>query len=400
MNIALVNPPSSFLIDQAVHPPLGLWYLGAVLKRSGYNVQYADMGLGDSLPKDADVYGVTGTTPQLSHVKSVIGEIKTRGKPVVAGGPHATVLPASMIVAGATAVVQGEGEEALLRVLEIPDLKAVVNITARRIVDLDALPFPDRSQCRRYRYWITDRVGRKHEATTIISSRGCPNRCAFCSHAVWGKLYRERSADNVLAELRELKSLGYDAVHFFDDSLCINKRRLKALCEGIKRLGMWWRCFVRADQVTPEILEAMSEAGCVEVGLGVESGSQKVLAAINKGETVAQQQEAIGWAQKAGIRVKAFLIVGLPGEDWESIDSTQRLLQSSCPDDIDVSVLQLMPGSPLYENPQAFGLTVTDGPMWYKGRKGEYVCNHRTQRLSSDDLLVARDYLESRFKCA
>jgi radical SAM superfamily enzyme YgiQ (UPF0313 family) len=289
-------------------------------------------------------------------------------------------------------VIRGEGEHALNELLAgtLPPRKV---IDAPRITNLDALPFPDRSQAHRYHYGVAG-----IPATTAITSRGCPHHCAFCSHGVWKQRYTARSAENVIAEAREIRDMGYRAIHYFDDSLAINRKRLLAICEGLGALDVTWRAFVRADQMTPDVLITMGRNGCAEIGLGVESGSQRVLDAIHKGETVEEQGLAIHWARAAGIRVKAFVIVGLPGETWQTIDETADFLDTMRPDDVDITVLQIMPGAPIAADPQRYDLTPEGGPSWYKGRRGEYAAHHRTEALTADDLVLARDYLEARFK--
>jgi anaerobic magnesium-protoporphyrin IX monomethyl ester cyclase len=393
MRIALIAPASPFLIDQGVHGPLGLWHLGAALKQAGHDVIYCDRGLGDALPIDADVWCLTGTTPQRAEMRKIA---EAAPVPLIIGGPHATSASDDVLTWWRRiTVVLGEGEVVLPDLIG-RNLYAIRRITADRIRDLDALPWPDRSQARRYHYSITDAHGRAHEATTAITSRGCPHHCAFCSPGVWQHRYTARSAENVLGEMGYLETLGYDAVHFFDDSLALDARRLKAICDGMD--GMVWRCFVRADQMTEERLHDMARAGCVEIGLGVESGSEAVLEAIHKGERVADQAAAIGWAHRAGVRVKAFIIVGLPGESAQTLAETAKFLDTTQPDDVDVTLLQVYPGADLHRDPAAYGLTVDAEGGWFKGKPGEYHAHHRTEALSAAELLAARDYLEQRFK--
>lgn len=393
MRVGLIAPASPFLMEQNVHGPLGLWSLGAALRQAGHEPVYCDLGRGDPLPEGCDVWALTGTTPQWEGMKAVIAAARV---PIIVGGPHASALPEQVQALGATVVV-GEGE-VMLPTLVGKRLPEAYIIHAERIKDLDALPFPERSQTRRYHYSIMGRDGVAHEAATAITSRGCPHQCAFCSGGVWERHYTARSADNVLEEMTQLRDMGYGAVHFYDDSLALRKTRLRALCAGLRKLGMTWRCFVRADQMSPEILAIMAAAGCVEIGMGVESGSQKVLDAIHKGETVQQQALAIQWAHEAGIRVKAFVIVGLPGESFRTIADTESFLKRTAPDDVDVTILQLYPGSDLYERPAEYGLRVIGPGGWYKGKPGEYVAHHRTQALSADALRWAQAYLERRFK--
>ncbi len=394
MKVALIQPASPFLIDSAVHGPLGLWYLGAALKRAGHEVVYCDRGLGDALPDDCDVWCVTGTTPQrddMAHVIRAAGNT-----PVIVGGPHASADPADVALNmdGNVVVVVGEGEQILPEILAHP-MDDMVIVHAPRIMNLDALPFPDRSQAGRYHYYLRDRYGVEHECATAITSRGCPHGCTFCSGGVWRRKYTARSAGNVIAEMWMLRDR-YTAVHFYDDSLAIDRKRLRALCDGLRETELVWRCFVRADQVDAGTLRHMAASGCVEIGLGVESGAQSVLDAIHKGETVQQQAACIQWAHDAGVRVKAFLVVGLPGESAHTIAQTEAFLKQTQPDDIDVSVLQLYPGAPLYDLPT--GLTIEGPSAWYKGKPGKYSCAHSTEWLRADEICDARDYLEAAYK--
>ncbi|MCK9357101.1 MAG: B12-binding domain-containing radical SAM protein [Dehalococcoidia bacterium] len=392
MRVALIQPESPFLLDQAVHGPLGLWYLGAALRRAGHEPVYCDMGLGDALPDDCDVWCVTGTTPQRDCMEHVIRAAGST--PVIVGGPHASADPVDVLAMGDVTVVRGEGERVLPDLLTGP-LPGAAIVNADRIRDLDALPFPDRSQAGRYHYQLRDRHGVEHAAATAITSRGCPHGCTFCSGGVWRRKYTARSAGNVIAEMWALRDR-YTAVHFYDDSLAIDRKRLRVLCDGLRETELVWRCFVRADQVDAGTLRHMAGSGCVEIGLGVESGAQSVLDAIHKGETVQQQAACIQQAHDAGIRVKAFLIVGLPGESAYTIAQTEAFLKATRPDDIDVSVLQLYPGAPLYDLP--LGLTVEGAGGWYKGKPGEYTCAHSTEWLRADEICDARDYLEAAYK--
>jgi anaerobic magnesium-protoporphyrin IX monomethyl ester cyclase len=394
MRVGLIAPASPFLLDQAVHGPLGLWSLGAALRAAGHEPVYADMGLGDPLPKDCSVWCLTGTTPQRANMQMVADAATV---PLIIGGPHASSAPDDALTLGGVVVV-GEGDQVLPELLAGPIPRHAI-IHADRIKDLDALPYPDRSQAGRYHYTLKDRGGMAHACATAITSRGCPHRCAFCSKGVWNRRYTARSAAHVLGEMAELRDAhGYEAVHFYDDSLALDRRRLKGICDGMRRLGMIWRCFVRADQMTAEIMQHMADCGCVEIGMGVESGSQVVLDAITKDETVEQQAQAIHWAHAVGIRVKAFIIVGLPSETWETIQDTETFLTITQPDDVDITVLQVYPGTSAYEQPDRYDLSVDTVGGWYKGTPGAYTVGHRTAALSANDLRVARDYLEARFK--
>jgi radical SAM superfamily enzyme YgiQ (UPF0313 family) len=186
-----------------------------------------------------------------------------------------------------------------------------------------------------------------------------------------------RSVQNIIDELVVIKHFGFEAVMFYDDSIAINKERLINLCKSIKRLGFVWRCFVRSDQMSEELFQRMAEAGCYEVLIGIESGSNRILKNICKNETVEQHKNAVKWAKMAGIKVKALMIAGLPGENWESIEESKNFIKEAKPDSLDVTILSVYPGCDIHTNPQKYDIQFTD-PTWYKGRQGEYQSTVKT----------------------
>ena len=398
MKVCLIAPRSPFLLKENVMGPLGLWYLGAVIKASGrHDVSYCDLGLGDTIPF-ADAYGVTGTTPQRVELLSLPNTLRAINPDalIIGGGVHLTTCDEDGPVSGYNVTVKGEGERVILHILERTEPgQCNVFWDTERIDDLDNLPFPDRSEAHRYDYRI-DGI----PTTTMITTRGCPYQCAFCVKAVWGKSYFERTADNVYQEAKCLKDTGWDAIMFFDDTLAVNKKRLYSICVALKALNMKWRCLIRGDQVTEDVATAMSDAGCVEVGVGVESGSARILRDINKGEKVATIERGIGILRKAGIRVKAFFIVGLPGENEESLKETEDFILRVRPDDVDISILTVFEGSAISFHPEQYDLQILQRGGWYKGTPGKYECGVRTSSLTPLEILQARDYLESRFKDA
>ena len=275
MKIAFLVPESPFLIRQDVMAPLGVWHLSAVLKQRGHKVDIFDLGLGDPILAGYDVYGVTGTSAQVEQIEKVANGLRGKSAFKVIGGPHATLMPQEMLDLGFDAVVCGEGEEVIVDVIETPWTGV---IRAKRIENIDNL-FPDRSQQGRYRYQINGLP-----ATTMMTSRGCPYNCAFCSKDVWGQRYVARSAWSVDKELDEL-SRDYKAIMFYDDTFMIGRERLAKICSSLRHYGITWRAFARSDEATLESLRMMVESGCAEIGVGIESGSQKILDNINKRET-------------------------------------------------------------------------------------------------------------------
>ena len=226
MNVCLIAPASPFLINQDVMGHLGLWYLGSALREAGHQVLYCDLGLGDEIPL-ADVYGVTGMSPQASQVLELPSRLRQVSSKalLVGGGPYLSLRPQDGIEAGYDLIIQGEGERVFVHILASEGSEQYPIIHAPRNYDLDALAFPDRSQAGRYHYAV-DGVG----ATTMITSRGCPYRCAFCCTSIWGGRYRERSPQNVYMEMAALRKQGWGAVMFYDDTLALNQERLAQLC--------------------------------------------------------------------------------------------------------------------------------------------------------------------------
>jgi radical SAM superfamily enzyme YgiQ (UPF0313 family) len=205
-----------------------------------------------------------------------------------------------------------------------------------------------------------------------------------------------RSAENVLAEVHEVKALGYGAAMFYDDTIAINRKRIEAICTGLEKIDFIFRCFVRADQVDEELFSRMAQAGCNEVLIGVESGSQQLLNAINKQETVEQLKNAIMWAKKQGIRVKALMMVGLPGESWETVELSRQFLEETRPDTLDVTILTVYKGTDIYKNPDMYDISFREA-SWYKGRSNEYFSTVSTLAMTEHEIVKARDLLWKAF---
>jgi len=236
-------------------------------------------------------------------------------------------------------------------------------------------------------------------ATSMITSRGCPYRCAFCSKYSTG--VRFRSAGLVNDEITLLHEVfGFSALMFYDDTFILRPQRVLEICKHLKTLGIVWRCFVRGDLIVKhgmDFVKLMADSGCVEVAMGVESGSDEILKAIHKGETVSDIRRATEWLDHYGIRVKGLFIVGLPGESWETLEDTTRLISELPFSALDFTVFQPYAGSPIYENKQDYDIDWDELPWdesYFKSRPGEYHCHVRTSSLSSKEIESARNKLE------
>jgi len=393
MRIILLSPPSPFLIDQKAFPPLGILYLAGYARSEGHEVVVIDLaGKEDDLENalsglDGDVFGISSTTPQYPQALRILGVLRKRYPEalVVVGGAHPSSVPEQCISDGFDTAVVGEGEVALCKVAA-GRLRGVVKEPYVKDVDLIPLPARDLIDIRSYGYAIEG-----GKATTLITSRGCPHQCAFCSKDVWQKGTRFHSSARIIAEIREcMDKYGFRHFLFLDDSLTLKKQRLLDLCREMAPLGIVWRAYARADKMTREMLLAMKQAGCVEVGIGVESGSQQILDAVCKGTTVEQNSRLVGLCREVGILSNVFIMIGLPGESYETVDATRRWMEENRPDKFGYNIFAPYVGTPIRVNPEMYDLTLfpmPDEKSWVKGRQGEYHAFVATSKLSREEIL-------------
>lgn len=408
MKYVFIIPPSPWVIKQNTFPPLGVGYLCSVLKLHNDDVEVVDTALGHKIPKelDADVICYTGTTQHFPIVYPLYQQLhrKYPDRLHVIGGPHASCLPQQCREIGFDYVVVGEAENTIT-ILGQHRLHTVIE--APPVVDLDCLPLPDWESIhiKDYEYDID---GAK--ATTIITSRGCPFKCGFCCK-VWSRIPRFRSAENVSTEIEILKdNYGYEGFMFFDDTFILDKIRVKELCRRLKPLNIVWRAETRIlDDY--QLLKQMADSGCKELALGVESGSDYILYNINKGITAEQAKQTIYLCHKAGIKVKAFLMIGLPGESLDTVAATRQFIHEAQPDDIDYSVYFPYPKSTIYDEKERFDIqfdvdySTLDWMKYFewgtavqKGVPGRYKSVVRTSHLSSEDIVRLRDEIQEDFK--
>lgn len=396
MTICLVRCPSRFLLDERAFPPLGLMAVGAGLKRQGHDVVVYDGEL-EELPLDYDYYGFGPTSPEYPSAVDCLHRIKESNPQarVVVGGPHVTLLHGQSRDDGWDCIVVGDGENASSEAFfgQEPIIHA-------ESLPLDTYPIPDRTlvDIRSYRFRLHDR-----QATTVMGSRGCPFSCGFCckNH----NKVRLSSAGRLIEELRMLnEQFGYDAIAFPEDIFILNKRRTLDVCQYLKRTGIIWRCLVRADLILrygEAFVDTMVDSGCVGVGIGVESGSNTILRNINKQETAEQMREAVKLLKSRGMFTKGFFIIGLPGENEETLKETDALLREAQFDDIDCKIFQPYPSSPIGDHPERYDIHWEAVPLeytFYKGVPGEYYGNISTSALSNERIVEAWKYFDEKYK--
>jgi radical SAM superfamily enzyme YgiQ (UPF0313 family) len=288
---------------------------------------------------------------------------------IVVGGQHATAFPSHLLLkTPADFVVLGEGELAfgeLLAALSCDkDYDSIAGISFRKedkivvnpqrpfIRDLDELPLPLHEQFD-YRHY-RGMADTPRRAAAIITSRGCPFNCIFCSSSTyWGRRYRVRSVDNVLAEVDLLyHQYGVRAILFFDDNLTIDRQRCIALSNALheRQLDLVWAA-EGSVKVDVELLEAMKRGGCYRIDFGVESGSPQILKNINKSTSVEDTRRAFALCKEVGIKPNAYLIFGSPGESRRTIRETARLMTEIQPENVGPfrSGLWILPNTRLHE---------------------------------------------------
>ncbi len=356
MKISLIFPPNVFQTKMNM-PPLGIAWLAAVLRENGYK----DVSLIDSMAnrykreeiidllkkQNPDVIGVSFTTQIRFEALALIRMIRKDFPKalIVTGGPHPSLTSKDLLsnVPEVDVVVRGEGEVSFLNLIKAAEKgesfenvkgisfrnrkgEIVENLNEMMIQDLDTLPFPARDLLPMEKYELITALSKKG-ATTIMSSRGCPFQCVFCSTSKhWGHKIRQRSAQKVVDEIEYLvKTYPFiKGIRFFDDVFTVSKDRVMEVCREISKrnLGISWECEARVDTIDKELVEAMKNSGCEFIDLGVESGSNRILKNIKKGITVEQVIFAAKTIKEAGIEAKAFIMHGLPGETYEDIKKT------------------------------------------------------------------------------
>ena len=378
MRVALIAPKWNRRASD--YPPLGLAYLAAVLERDGHQVSVFDLGLDPSLPLEDGAARVAAFGPHLIGISAMTSVYQSAletaillkaslGRPVVLGGPHATVYPERVLAESPVIdyVIRGEGEETLLALVHAVDagsrdLGSIQGLTYRSrgeivsnpdrplIEDLDGLPLPARHLLDLKRYSLRTPEGQP--MVTILSSRGCPYNCSYCFKGIVGRTYRQRSPNSIIGEMDAIiGQYGIRNFYFIDDLFTIDLRRLQAFSDQIiaEKLDFRWQCLGRVDRVNEDILRKMHEAGCRRIHFGIESGNQQILERIAKGIKLQQVRQAVKWAKGAGLQVKGYFMLGLPGDTEETMQQTVDLAVELDLDEAMFSLTTPFPGTRLWD---------------------------------------------------
>jgi anaerobic magnesium-protoporphyrin IX monomethyl ester cyclase len=371
---------------EAMQPysPLGTLYAASYLRQHGYEVALFDAMLAESeeewgkkldehRPQYAMLYednfnylSKMCLLRMRAAAFKMIQMAKSRGCTVILCGADATDHYETYFAKGADYVLIGEGEETLIELLshlsagnEIKNIVGLATPNSSHIVrrpdisDLDRLPFPawDLIDVEKYRAIWLERHG--YFSMNMVTTRGCPFHCNWCAKPIWGQRYHSRSPENVAGEMKWLKETYHpDHIWFADDILGLKPGWLPRFANAVQAQGnpIPFKCLSRADLLVREgEVDALARAGAQTVWMGAESGSQKILDAMDKGTRVEQIHEAARRLRRAAIRVGFFLQFGYPGETRADIEKTIQLVRDCEPDDIGISVSYAMPGTKFYE---------------------------------------------------
>lgn len=454
--ICLIIPPSPFLLDERVFMSLGILRVAAVLEREGYPVEVLDLsGIENYLEavkdycqkSDATIFCITSTTPQMPAAGKIAQEIRAQRPEakLILGGPHPTLVWAAAKKENAkgimgrarrafqniylmfNTIVAGDGERAILKaidssgLIDADDVKSDLFLTNS---GLNEMPFPARHlvDIDSYHYTIDG-----ERATSLICQLGCPFGCGFCGGRASPMLrrVRTRTTENVVAELRHLyETYGYKGFMLYDDELNVNPQMvpmMDAIAKLQEDLGVQFklRGFIKSQLFTDAQAGSMYRAGFRWILTGFESGSPRILQNIQKRATREENTACVTIARRHGLKVKALMSIGHPGESPQTIAETKSWLLENKPDDFDVTIITPYPGSPYYDEAVHEDLPGIPGGAWvytfpgtgdklyarevdylktadyYKGDpNGGYVSYVWTDALPGTDLVRERDRLE------
>lgn len=362
--------------EATIYPPLGIAYLASVVEAQGVEAEIIDANV-LRLPNDVVFEQIEKFNPDLVAIsvnivtsragvelsKAVKNKLK---KMVVLGGPHATASPENILLeSGADCVVRQEGEATIADIIDrngafegisgvtyMKDGVIISNADRALIDDLDTIPFPAYHllpELKNYRS-----KARKFPVGAIISSRGCPYQCIYCNKSIFGLKFRSRSPENVLAEIELLvDKYGVRQIDILDDNFTLKienaEKIFDLIIEKKMEIVINFQNGVRADRLTRSLVKKMRRAGVVKVGLGIESGSTRMLKVMKKSLDLSKVLKAIEWFRDEGIVVTGFFMIGLPGEDEASMRKTIDFAKKANPHLANFSIVVPLPGTELYE---------------------------------------------------
>ena len=413
VDVLLVYPYFNEEIDTSVfrYPPLGLGYLASTLRRAGISVGLID---GTFSRREDVVKKIRDTQPSIlgiysmitinHHARMIAEAVHNDVGLLVAGGPLPTLTPNEFLDLF-DVVVMHEGEDTFLeivkRFLSDESWENVTGIAHSRNDNgfqmnkpreyewnLDRISPPARDLFPNKAYMKYWERYHGHTATSLITTRGCPYLCDFCSNPVFGRSYRERSVENVLEEMKQIKETGYQRVFFTDDCFTMSSERVERICDLLiqEGIGLEWMCLSRADALEVRLAKKMARAGCTRIYFGIESGNDRMLQVMNKRIVLNDVRDAVRVASQAGIETGGFFILGYPGETNESLLDTLRFSSSLPLDYLSYSFPYPIFGTGLYTKVR----NRINQPEWRKQRG----------KANRHQLLFAGDFSQTKLRFA
>ena len=370
-----VNAPFHFLTEP--FPPLGIAYMAAVLEKEGAHVHIVDAQVDkrdiSAVVEDIspDIVGITCVTSTYNDAVIIAQEIREIYEGLLLmGGPHVTFQDSqALFEAPIDVVVRGEGEQTILeladhvkkgrkldtiRGITFSKGRSIVQTGERDTIHLDDLPLPARHLLPMSEYGKTSRE------THILTSRGCPYGCIFCTCTALSKgKVRHRTPQYVLDEVDHvIDSYAFDRINFFDDTFTLSESVVKKLCKGLKERNVKWSCETRIDRVTQELIEEMGDSGCYRIFFGAESGNQELLNSLRKGTHVDRIKTVMTWCRENNIVAVPSFMLGLPLDTEKSINETIAFASSLPCEVIWFFCLTPFPGTPIFEKASEYGITI------------------------------------------
>ena len=373
------------------YPPLGLLYLSGYLNEQKvenhvfdttfYNQQQQ---LDYIKEKQADVVAIYTNLMTKVEVIKLIKLLQSEaayGFPkIVLGGPDVSYNLENYLKAGAQYLIIGEGEETMAQLYDaiihkkditqvngiayLEDGKVVKTAARVKMKDLSLLPLPNRAAIPVDKYLTTWKENHGQSSMTVSTQRGCPYTCKWCSTAVYGQSYRRRPAAQVAQELQLLKTTyNPDTIWFVDDVFTVSHKWMRSFHEEVQKQDaiIPYECITRAERITDEVLQLLKESGCYRIWIGAESGSQKIIDAMDRRVDVGVVQKAINDANAIGIETGTFIMLGYPGEDKKDIQDTIEHLKKSNPTHFTITVAYPIKGTSLYDEIEQ---DITVQPNW------------------------------------
>jgi anaerobic magnesium-protoporphyrin IX monomethyl ester cyclase len=386
------------------YAPLGILYLSSYLRSRGFDVEIYDSTFGsreelfrilnDGPPAALGIYGNLMTR---GNVIDTITTAKSAGWRVIVGGPEPSNYAEEYLAAGADVVVPGEAELALERLMATgvdpvgwrgvdgiifrgAGGHVVRNSPAPLLPNLDAQPWPDRERIDIPRYMKTWREHHGKSSISLITARGCPYKCNWCSHSVYGHTHRRRSPHAVAEEVEWLLDrYEPDMLWIADDVFTIHHGWIFEYAAELKRRGIRipFECITRADRVNERIAATLKELGCLRVWIGSESGSQRILNAMERGVTVEQVRRAVALCKANEIETGMFLMWGYDGEEIGDIEATVDHVKQCRPDIFFTTVSYPIKGTPYFEKVAS---RVVNIKPWSKSSDREFQIRGRHSR--------------------